>query len=133
MRLAVAGVVAVLLMAFAMPNGTFARENSHCPSPDQLGKINSKEEVRSQLNKIVASLPGYGKEMEGWQVRRSQPLLGTGVYFNIGVKACGKKVAMRSWFVELHFPKMEPSASASQLQLFIAKNKRGNWFWWYRY
>lgn len=136
MRLSLAGLLAVFFIMAAVPDGVYAEEgkqNNLCPNPEQLGSIKSDDEVRDHLDEVVASLPGYGEEMKGWEIKRSQPLLGTGIYYKMGERACGEKVAMHSWFVELYFPKLAPSESASHLRLFIAKGKKNDWFWWYRY
>jgi hypothetical protein len=45
---------------------------------------------------------------------------------------CGQVVGGRTWVVEIHFPKLEPSASLSQGQAFVSRFQSG-WRVWYRY
>jgi len=50
----------------------------------------------------------------------------------IALNMCGSVVGGRTWIVELHFPKLEPSASLSQGQAFVSRFRSG-WRVWYRY
>lgn len=89
-------------------------------------------EIRAVVDQLVKGAYPAAPEYQEWEIRRIAPLTQAEAYHGIAQTLCGAAVADRSWLVELRFPKLEPSASLSQGQLFVAKI-RGRWTTWYQY
>lgn len=110
-----------------------------CPNTKTLvnTSITNKDELVQQLNKLIRD--AYPDEMyKEWNVMEIEPLHEAPedydeIYFEMVKKLCNKEVAKNSWLVELEFPRLLPSASASTGIMFIVKDKERGWYVWYTY
>lgn len=101
--------------------------------PNDFVKVTNKVEVRKALKTIIPSAFPNDPKAKKWQIKRLKLLPRVDTYYQMGIHAGGKSLADLSWFVEVHFPAYEPSASLSNAQLFIAKSKSSGWVAWYKY
>ncbi|HET7657181.1 MAG TPA: hypothetical protein VFK37_02735 [Bacillales bacterium] len=101
--------------------------------PNDFVKVTDTNEVQKALQTVIPSVFHNDPKAKKWQIKRIKPLSQVDTYYQMGIKTGGKKLADLSWFVEVHFPAYEPSASLSTYQLFIAKSKEKGWIAWYVY
>ncbi|MGA8941247.1 MAG: hypothetical protein WB502_00780 [Thermoactinomyces sp.] len=126
---------------FALPPSDAVKKDAsikseNCPKPSELispGK-NAEKEIRAALPELIRKAYGEDPRYKEWEVKRIISLKDpkSTPYSGIAVQQCGKRVANKSYLVELFFPQFLPSASLSQGQIFVAKTKDG-WTVWYRY
>lgn len=106
--------------------------NPDCPKevPKQPGP-NAREEAIAAAETEVASQ--YSNiDTSGYEVTNAYPASHGEGFGAIVYRLCGSTIGERTWVVTLRFPKMEPSASLSQGQLFLARFS-GGWKVWFRY
>lgn len=110
-----------------------------CPNTKTVVKTSSanKDELLLKLNKLIRN--AYPDEMyKEWNVMEIKPLHEATedydeVYFEMVKKLCNEEVAKNSWLIELEFPRLLPSASASTGIMFLMKDKDRGWYVWYTY
>jgi len=81
---------------------------------------------------VRASLRTGPEEWRTYEISSAYPATRGEGFAVIALNMCGPVVGGRTWIVELHFPKLEPSASLSQGQAFVSRFRSG-WRVWYRY
>jgi hypothetical protein len=95
-----------------------------------------KQGLLNALRTIVPQIYTDEKYSE-WQVTLAEPMPKlTGFdkgYYGMAKNFCGKEVANHTWLVKLLFPKLLPSASVSQGQIYLVKDKEKGWSVWFRY
>ncbi|MGG0175193.1 hypothetical protein [Gottfriedia acidiceleris] len=134
-------LLVTFILLFMTPKLIFSESiaNPICPSTENLVKPNlkDKDELISALNIIIPKVYGTDPNHKEWRIEKIQPAASlTGFekhYFGIAVTFCGKEVAKNSWFVRLIFPKILPAVSAATGELYIVKDRNGNWFPWFQY
>lgn len=87
------------------------------------------EEAVAAVQKSLSAGP---LEWRDYEIRAAYPASRREGFGLVVVGMCGQEVANRTWIVELHFPRLEPSASLSQGQAFVSRFASG-WRVWYRY
>ena len=88
--------------------------------------------LRSALSTIVPLQYPDPSEYQDYGITSVRMAAVSAAYGRVAAHFCGEEVARSTWIVELYFPHLEPSASMSQGQLFVAKTKDG-WTSWFRY
>jgi hypothetical protein len=68
----------------------------------------------------------------GFQVTNAYPADPSAGFGAIAYGLCGAAIGQRTWVVELSFPKMAPSVSLSEGQLFLSRFTDG-WKVWFQY
>jgi hypothetical protein len=124
-------------ISFAEKNGDvpFLINNGKCPNLQELGHIGSNKGLISALNTIIPDVY-KDQDYKGWKVETIAPLPKSAhpeAYYEMAKYYCGEEVANNSWFVEVIFPKYLPAYDASHKQIFVTKNKQGQWFAWFRF
>lgn len=132
-------LIFTLLLYIGQP--VLSKENTFdmttCPNPKDLVQTKNKEELIQTLPEIIAEMYGSSGEYSEWTIEVVTPMKklshDSKVYYQIAKNFCGKKVAKYSWFVRVRFPKLLPAESASLGELFIVKEKSGQWAAWFQY
>ncbi|WP_144512895.1 hypothetical protein [Bacillus sp. FJAT-22090] len=114
----------------------FLINNGKCPDSKNLGRVESnKGLIINALNTIIPEV--YKSDnYEGWKVETISHLSESPHledYYAMAKNYCGEEIADNSWFVELLFPQYLPAYDASHRQIFVTKNKQGQWFAWFRF
>ncbi|SRR5712692_8423304 len=134
----VACALAVGMAMFGLSSGWTAEQievrGLACPDVSTVVPTNEADEetLRSVLPKIVPLQYPDPSEYQDYEITSLQMAAASTAYGRMAAHLCGEEVARSTWIVELHFPHLEPSASMSQGQLFVAKTKLG-WTAWFRY
>ena len=113
----------------------FLINNGKCPDSQKLGRADSDEGLINALNTII---PEVYKEdnYKGWKIETIAHLSKSSHledYYAMAKNYCGEEIADNSWFVEVLFPQYLPAYDASHRQIFVTKNKQGQWFAWFRF
>lgn len=137
MALAAALVVALGIGAYRYSSVALAERTNYLgqatPDPTQLRPLKTGDAAKLQaLLPEMIPLHYQGPEYEGFEVVKVQTAAEAGVYGEMVENMAGAKVAASTFVVQLHFPRLEPSASMSQGQLFITRTRQG-WDVWFRY
>ena len=133
----------ILSMIYFSINGLVYAQPKKCPEVTQLEDVSQKdkEEVINSLRTLIPQtyeVGDYPHVYKEWRVLSAIPFSEVGGneeeenYLGMAKNFCGEKVTNKSWLVRLDFPQAK-GASASQGQLFIAKDKEKGWFVWFRY
>ena len=127
---------AVLVTAWGAARTEAGPAQASSPSSPDCPKEAPLEPGRHARDKAIAavreSLRTGPEEWRTYEIQSAYPAtraLGFGV---VALGMCGPVVGRRTWVVEMHFPKLEPSASLSQGQAFVSRFRSG-WRVWYRY
>ncbi|WP_084544150.1 hypothetical protein [Paenisporosarcina indica] len=147
--LIIIGFLFVSLFMFVqteVDSATLEKKLKSCPKESDLVEtsIDNQEELVNELDFLIPDtyIKGdeYGENYKEWIVTTVMPLPKTvddttvDVYYEIAKNLCGKEVANKSWLIQIDFPKWDDvSASNSEGQIFVAKNKETGWYVWYRY
>lgn len=113
----------------------FLINNGKCPNSQSLRHISSDKGLINALNTII---PEVYKEdnYKGWKIETIAHLSKAPhpeAYYAMAKHYCGEEIANNSWFVEVLFPKYLPAYEPSHRQIFVTKNKQGQWFAWFRF
>lgn len=141
------GVVLFLISTifFCVANPVYAKSDVSCPDINHLVEtsIKDRDDLLDELDSIVSNTYEQGDDGElysDWELITALPFPETvghehdEVYYEMAKNFCGEEIANESWLVRLHFPKWEgKSTSASEGQIFLAKNEDNKWFVWFRY
>jgi hypothetical protein len=113
----------------------FLINNGKCPDSQSLVPVSSDKGLINALNTIIPKV--YKNEKyKGWKVEAITHLPKSPhhrAYYEIAEFYCGKELANNSWFVELLFSQYLPAYDASHRQIFVTKNKEGQWFAWFKF
>lgn len=138
----------IIMLAFiliGMSLNVVSAGSVECPEPGNLEKtsVKNEKELRKALETIIPKVYEHGDDADmysEWKIITVTPFPKTvgdkqnEVYYEMAINFCGKEVAEKSWLARIHFPKWEgQSASNSEGQIFVAKNKDEGWFVWFRY
>ncbi|MES1051532.1 hypothetical protein FOA24_19915 [Bacillus thuringiensis] len=123
-------------ISFASTNGgvPFLINNGKCPNPQQLGEVSSDKGLLQALDTIIPKVY-EGQHYKGWKVETIAHLPKSPhpkAYYGMAKHYCGKGITNKSWFVEVLFPQYFPAYDAAHRQIFATKNKKGQWFAWFR-
>ncbi|QWG39129.1 hypothetical protein EXW35_12000 [Bacillus mycoides] len=135
--LSILGVFMYSQESFALTNEDvpFLINNGTCPKPQEVGHVSSDEGLIEALNTIIPQVY-KGEDYKGWKIE-TIAYLPKGPhpesYYAMAKHYCGEKIAKNSWFVEVLFPQYLPAYDASHRQIFVTKNKQGQWFAWFRF
>mgnify|MGYP007046088070 CR=1 FL=1 len=132
----------MIISLFSFTTKVYAQPEK-CPVLSNLEEvtIKDKQEVVKALKTIIPQTYEVGESSDNyseWNIVSAVPFPMTvgnkkeEDYYGMAKYFCGKEIADKSWLVRLDFPKIQ-GASASQGQLFLAKNKEKGWFVWFRY
>src|SRR5699024_9286170 len=117
-----------------------AKKGVRCPNAELLAdtSIEDKDELLEALHTIIPNTYEEGEDAHlyyDWEIITALPFPETvgieqeEVYYQMAKNFCGEDIADRSWLVRIHFPNWEgKSASASEGQIFLAKNNNDRWF-----
>ncbi|EJR28883.1 hypothetical protein [Bacillus mycoides] len=124
-------------ISFASTNGgvPFLINNGKCPNPQELGDVSSDKGLLQALDTIIPKVY-KGQNYKDWKVETIAHLPKSPhpkAYYGMAKHYCGKEIANKSWFVEVLFPQYLPSYDAAHRQIFTTKNKKGQWFAWFRF
>ena len=113
----------------------FLINNGKCPNPKNMEPVSSDKDLINALNTIIPEVY-KNQKYKGWKVETiahlsKSPHLED--YYAMAKNYCGEELADNSWFVEVLFPQYLPAYDASHRQIFVTKNKRGQWFAWFRF
>ncbi|MEK5431824.1 hypothetical protein MKY88_13255 [Lysinibacillus sp. FSL R7-0073] len=73
---------------------------------------------------------------KGWKVETLTLLLNAphpDAFYAMAKYYCDEETANNSWLMEVLFPQYLPAYDASHRQIFVTKNKQGQWFAWFRF
>jgi len=124
-------------ISFAETDGEvpFLIHNGKCPNSQNLGHVSSDKGLINELNTIIPEV--YKDDnYKDWKVETIAHLPKAPhpeAYYAMAKHYCGEEIADNSWFVEVLFPKYLPAYDASHRQIFVTKNKQGQWFAWFRF
>ena len=90
---------------------------------------NARERAIEAVRRSLRAAP---RDWRTYEIRSAYPATSGQGFSVIALPMCGPEVGSRTWVVEIHFPKLEPSASLSQGQAFVSRFRAG-WRVWYRY
>jgi hypothetical protein len=113
----------------------FLINNGKCPDLQNLGRADSDKGLINAMNTIIPEV--YKSDnYNGWKVETiahlsKSPHLED--YYAMAKNYCGEEIADNSWFVEVLFPQYLPAYDASHRQIFVTKNKQGQWLAWFRF
>lgn len=98
------------------------------PNPLPLSRDHLKDAERAVVRAAESGqMTGKGFDPRG---ARARAFLGSeGGVFKYARKKCGEEVVARTAIVDIHFPKMEPSASLSNSTFYVSREQRG-WILW---
>ncbi|MGE5590359.1 MAG: hypothetical protein ACM3ZA_07055 [Bacillota bacterium] len=135
--LAAALVLALGIGAYRYSSTALAERTTYLgpntPDPAAVKPLRSDDQAKLEaLLPTMIPLHYQGPDFEGFEVVKVQTAAEAGVYGEMVENMAGAQVAKSTFVVQLHFPKLEPSASMSQGQLFITRTKQG-WDVWFRY
>lgn len=113
----------------------FLINNGKCPNLKDMEPVSSDKDLINALNTIIPEVY-KNQNFKGWKVETiahlsKSPHLED--YYAMAKNYCGEEIADNSWFVEVLFPQYLPAYDASHRQIFVTKNKRGQWFAWFRF
>lgn len=113
------------------PSSTYAPEAPECPREEPLAP--GADAQKKAVDAVKLSLQtGQDVDQRTFEITSSYPATGKGAFAGVAYNLCGPSVGEKTWVVEIRFPKLEPSASLSQGQAFVARFPSG-WRVWYRY
>lgn len=104
--------------------------NGKCPKSQNLEIVSSDKGLINALNTIIPEVY-KNQNYKGWKVETIAHLPKsprTEDYYAMAKNYCGEEIANNSWFVEVLFPEYLPAYDASHRQIFVTKNKQGQWF-----
>jgi len=132
-----ADVVALGIGAYSHSSVALAQRTNYLgqntPDPALMRPLQSGDAARLQaLLPEMIPLHYQGPEHEGFEVVKVQTAAEAGVYGEMVENMSGARVAASTFVVQLHFPRLEPSASMLQGQLFMTRTRQG-WNVWFRY
>ena len=113
----------------------FLTNNGKCPNSQNLEPVSSDKGLIDALNTIIPEVY-KGDNYKGWEIETIIHLPKAPhpeAYYAMAKNYCGEELANNSWFVELLFPQYLPAYDASHRQIFVTKNKQGQWFAWFRF
>ncbi|MDW0117822.1 hypothetical protein QTL97_12820 [Sporosarcina thermotolerans] len=113
----------------------FLINNGKCPNTQNFGPVSSDEGLINALNTIIPEVY-KDSNYKGWKVETIAHLPKSPhpeAYYEMAKNYCGEELANNSWFVEVLFPQYLPAYDASHRQIFVTKNKQGQWFAWFRF
>ena len=130
------GATAVLATALGGAASEAGLTQASLPSSPDCPKEAPLEPGRDARDRAIAavreSLRIGPAEWRTYEIRSAYPATKGEGFAAIALRMCGSVVGKRTWVVEMHFPKLEPSASLSQGQAFVSRFRSG-WRVWYRY
>jgi hypothetical protein len=131
------GILIYPQISFAETNGEipFLINNGKCPNSQNLGHVSSDKGLINALNTIIPEVY-KNQNYKGWKVETVAYLPKSPhpeAYYAMAKHYCGEEIANNSWFVEVLFPQYLPAYDASHRQIFVTKNKQGQWFAWFRF
>lgn len=109
---------------------TMSPTSAECPNETPLEPgLHARDRAIEAVRKSLATGPD---EWRTYEIRSAYPATNGKGFSVVAFPMCGPGVGSRTWVVEIHFPKLEPSASLSQGQAFVSRFRSG-WRVWYRY
>ncbi|WP_462410316.1 hypothetical protein [Neobacillus sp. Marseille-QA0830] len=125
-----------LFLLFIFPADTWGAKlnGSDCPKTETLMTTTDQdqEELIRALGKIFSK--DYGSSLLQWRVEIIKPMTRlTGLernHYKTVMRACGKDVADRSWFVRLRYHRLFPTGAI--YEFYMVKNKNHKWGIWHR-
>jgi hypothetical protein len=131
------GILIYPQISFAETNGeiSFLINNGKCPNSQNLEHVSSNKRLINALNTIIPEVY-KNQNYKGWKVETIAHLPKSPhpeAYYAMAKHYCGEEIANNSWFVEVLFPQYLPAYDASHRQIFVTKNKQGQWFAWFRF
>ena len=113
----------------------FLINKGKCPNLQNVGHVSSDKGLINALNTIIPEV--YKDDnYKGWKIETIAHLPKAPhpeAYYAMAKHYCGEEIANNSWFVEVLFPQYLPAYDASHRQIFVTKNKQGQWFAWFRF
>lgn len=113
----------------------FLINNGKCPNSKELGHLGSDKGLINALNTIIPEIY-KDQNYKDWKVETIANLPKSPhpeAYYEMAKYYCGEEIANNSWVVEVLFPQYLPAYDASHKQIFVTKNKQGQWFAWFRF
>lgn len=113
----------------------FLISNGKCPDSQNLEPVSSDKGLLNALNTIIPEVY-KNQNYKGWKIESIAHLSESphpDAYYAMAKNYCGEEIANNSWFVEVLFPQYLPAYDASHRQIFVTKNKQGQWFAWFRF
>jgi hypothetical protein len=134
--LALLGAAAILVTTWSEAKIEARLTQASSPSSPDCPREGPLEPGRGARDRAIAavreSLRTGPEEWRTYEIRSAYPATRAEGFGAIASGMCGPVVGGRTWVVEMHFPKLEPSASLSQGQAFVSRFRSG-WRVWYRY
>jgi hypothetical protein len=107
-----------------------SQNSANCPKETPLAP--GRRARDRAIAAVRESLRTGPEEWRTYTIQSAYPASSSEGFGAIVYNWCGPVVGSRTWVIEMHFPKLEPSASLSQGQAFVSRFRSG-WRVWYRY